>query len=359
MAWHYARTFLSEPLVMLCLIAALGACLAYLQEKKGYWGLLAGFALGLAVATRSFNLLVIPFFALYLFVTWWQNGRKVWEGLKLGILFSLPLLGWLLVILWWNWARFGTPFETGYGSEAESFNTPLFKGLYGLLFSPGKSIFLYNPVLIPALAGFPALWQRRFGPGLIFLTGGVVLVYLSGYSLWHDWHGGGVWGPRFLLPILPFLLLGAASLLELLTRLNFLFRGVNLLPLALTFLFTLSLILSLIVQLLSVVISYQIYATLYKDEIVFRNMVFNPPDSPIIKHFQSWVEGERPDFSPRFYHDTPFARFTGTFQSLSWLLFLGLLIFGLLVFLKLRRSNLEKEKEMVQFNRILTPLERA
>ncbi len=329
MAWHYARTYFSEPLVMLCLIVGLGASLAYRQDKQLRWAALAGFVLGLAVAARSFNLAIAPLFGIYLFVIWWQAGPKFGPGIKLGLSWGLPLLGWLLIIGWWNWARFGTPFETGYGSEAQAFDTPLVKGLYGELFSSGKSIFLYNPLLVLALAGIPALWRRKYGAGLLGLVGSISLVYLLIYGMWHDWHGGGVWGPRFLTPLLPLVLLTLAPLLQMLGELRYKQYWATLLLALIAFI---TIALSFGIQLLSIIINYQVYAAEYgKDDNLFQRVIFNPPDSPILKHLQLWQQADRPDFAPRFYHDTPFARFTGTFQSASWLLFLGLLSWALLV----------------------------
>jgi hypothetical protein len=305
--------------------------LAYEQDKRLRWAVLAGFGLGLAVATRSFNLAVVPVFALYLLVSWWREGHSLKLGGKLALAWGLPLAGWLGLILWWNWARFGTPFETGYGGELQNFDTPLLKGLYGQLFSPGKSLFLYNPVLLLAIAGWPFLWRSRLRRETALVGLAVSVIYILIYSMWHDWQGGGVWGPRFLVPILPLLLLPVAGLIQGLVDW---WQGKHRAGYFLALLSLLTIGLSFGVQLLGVVINYQVYAAVYKDEVIFRQMVFNPPDSPLIKHLELWQAGENPDFAPRFYHDTPFARLTGVWQSSFWLIFLGVLGFGLLVWLR-------------------------
>lgn len=338
LVWHYARTFLSEPLVMLCLTVALGATLAYNKEKRLGWAVLIGFSLGLAVATRTFNLAIVPFFVLYLLLDWWSSGPKLKPGIKLLVTWSAPFAAWLALVLWWNWARFGTPFETGYGGELQSFDTPLLKGFYGQLFSPGKSLFLYNPVLVLAVAGLPFVWRSRLKREITLLALLVSLVYVLLYSMWHDWQGGGVWGPRFLVPLLPLLLLPVAGLIEGLAE-SWQGKRPGVAGYCLTVLALLTVGLSFLVQLLGIVINYQIYATVYKDEAVFQQVVFNPPASPLLKHLELWQAGERPDFAPRFYHDTPFARLTGVWQSAFWLLFLGVLLFGGLNLLQLYLSK--------------------
>jgi len=65
-------------------------------------------------------------------------------------IFALPVLLFLALALGYNFMRFGSLFQTGYGGMAV-FSTPLLVGLYGLLFSAGKSLFLYAPIV--ALAG--------------------------------------------------------------------------------------------------------------------------------------------------------------------------------------------------------------
>ena len=60
-------------------------------------------------------------------------------------------------------ARFGTPFETGYGAQASpaAFTTPALVGLYGLLLSSGKGVAWFAPALWLAPRGW---WRRRGGP---------------------------------------------------------------------------------------------------------------------------------------------------------------------------------------------------
>jgi hypothetical protein len=113
------------------------------------------------------------------------------------------------LVLWHNAVRFGSPLDTGYSDEG--FTTPLYVGLYGLLFSPGKSIFLYAPVTLLSVPGLVHLWRRHWAEA--GLAGGVAMVTLVYYAVWWAWYGGWSWGPRFLVPALPFLVLPLGALL--------------------------------------------------------------------------------------------------------------------------------------------------
>jgi len=84
---------------------------------------------------------------------------------------------------------------------------PLWTGLRGLLFSPGKSLFLYAPWLALAVPGALLLHRSVGRHAAIFTLYPAITIVLYGMKL--VWHGGG-WGPRYLVPIVPFLSLAAA-----------------------------------------------------------------------------------------------------------------------------------------------------
>jgi hypothetical protein len=130
------------------------------------------------------------------------SGLIIWIA---GLLPGFALTGW------YNLVRFGTLFASGYGSEAFQFTTPLAEGLFGLLLSPGKSVFLYAPPLLLAFPGGFALW-RRGERTTVLVIAALFLSHLLLYARWGQWPGGGVWGPRFLLPVVAPVMVLAAGL---------------------------------------------------------------------------------------------------------------------------------------------------
>jgi hypothetical protein len=102
-----------------------------------------------------------------------------------------------------NDALFGDLFDFGYPAAAEggkrlnTFETPLLTGLHGLLFSKGKSIFVFAPLILLAIWEFPALWRRNRDLG--FVCGMGPLAYLLFYATYTQWEGGYCPGPRYLL----------------------------------------------------------------------------------------------------------------------------------------------------------------
>jgi hypothetical protein len=206
-AWPYARTFFSEPLAALLLLLAAERldALRSNSERPQRTLFVAGLAAGLLVATRVASGIALPLLGCYLLWLSWRARKCHWP-----LAWGLGLLPGFVLIGWYNLVRFGTPLASGYGSEADLFTTPLFYGLYGLLLSPGKSLFLYAPPLVLGFAGAFRL-ARKHTP-LLLLIYGLVLAHILLYARWGEWAGGGVWGPRFLLPIVALLLLPAAGL---------------------------------------------------------------------------------------------------------------------------------------------------
>jgi len=235
-AWPYARTFFSEPLAALLLLVAaeradaggqrLAAGRAGLQGGAGASAattrrasadfLCSGLAAGLLLATRIASGVALP--AVGLYVLW--HGLRAWRRADSPAAVLGPLVAWaagllpgLALVVWYNLARFGTPLATGYASEAELFTTPLGEGLYGLLLSSGKGVIWYAPPLLLALPGSWRLWRRGAGGrGAALLAWALFLGHLLLYARWGEWQGGGVWGPRFLLPVVAPLLALAAGL---------------------------------------------------------------------------------------------------------------------------------------------------
>ncbi|MEZ4865295.1 MAG: hypothetical protein R3C14_28555 [Caldilineaceae bacterium] len=232
-AWPYANHFFGEPLSALGLLACFYCLLSFRQTARWPWMAAAGCAAGLVVATVVAHLLLVALLALYWLLTLFVSpnqkflvggadevarptlGRipRLFIG---GSAFALPLLVTGALLLWYNSARFGNPFDTGYHFDSgEGFTAPLLQGLWGLLFSPYRGVFWYSPILILALVLFGAFVRRHWAEGLLVAALSLVLVGL--YSRWWMWWGGFAWGPRFLVPLTPFWILPLAPLVQRLT----------------------------------------------------------------------------------------------------------------------------------------------
>ncbi|QPJ64760.1 MAG: hypothetical protein G3M78_04900 [Candidatus Nitrohelix vancouverensis] len=205
-AWAYSEEFMSEPATALFLIGSAYFVSQTGSEKRSSALWIAGAFMAIALTCRIASIMALPGFLLFIL---WTARPSMLHRLADGARFFVPIIAAALLIGLYNEARFGSFTETGY----EHGLTPdLWGGLSGLLFSPGKSVFLYNPVLIAACFGLSALFRKR--AQLAFLLGWIVLSHLMLFSFWHSWYGGLSWGPRLLLCVIPFAVLPAGYLLE-------------------------------------------------------------------------------------------------------------------------------------------------
>lgn len=197
--------------------------------------------------------------------------------------FGLPIVASLIVIVWHNIARFGSVFDEGYLATDESFSTPLLTGLAGLLLSPGKSIFLYVPLTVLAVVGWRRFWKEQ--PATAALWSALVGITVVQTALWWAWWGGWSWGPRLLVPVLPFAVLSLGTIL----RQSHAAR-VAVLPFAVA---------GLVVALLGVLVDFNPYLA----ELIAQHpgerigtedsgVYFDPGLSPIIAHVRFLLNGE-------------------------------------------------------------------
>lgn len=236
LAWPYSKTFFSEPLFTLCLVICALGLLAYRQTSTTWrfaWLAVGAAGLGYALLTRISGATLVPLFVAY--AAWaalahpegaalravfrrdrtWLGAGWEKQAAAAALAFGLPLLMALGAILYHNWLRFDDVFNNGYagaGFENEGFTTPLHEGLAGLLLSPGKSLFLFVPLTALAVVAWPRFWRAQRANAALY--GALFLVTLVQTALWWAWWGGWSWGPRFLVPTLPFLILGLIPLLQ-------------------------------------------------------------------------------------------------------------------------------------------------
>jgi hypothetical protein len=208
----YSGYLFSEPLAGALLLAATLAAFGGGGAPSGRRAAATGLLLGAALLVRPTHALAVPVFALAVLAR--EGRRALWPVAVLGLIAAGALGGYL----GWNAYLFGDPLAFGYPEVAEggkrlnTFETPLARGLVGLLASPGKSVFVFAPVAVLGLAGLRRLARRD--RGLAVLAAGGPVVYLLVYAHYTQWEGGYSFGPRYLVPVIPFLLLGLGPALE-------------------------------------------------------------------------------------------------------------------------------------------------
>jgi hypothetical protein len=199
--WIYSRLYSGEGSQAALLAALLLCAHAAVETERRTWAALAGAAAGLALCAKTTFAVLLPMVLLAL-------PLRLWWAYLAGCLPGFVAWGAF------NALRWGAPWALGYGGGRDAdlgFATPLLSGLFGNFLSPGKSIFLYAPVLVLAPWGARALVKRR--PRFWFLAWAAPMVVLIMIlSRWWCWSGDFAWGPRLLVPLIPWMALPAHDL---------------------------------------------------------------------------------------------------------------------------------------------------
>lgn len=184
--WPYARTLFTEPYQ---LTLALGAYALALRRSQ-YTA--AGLLIALGVLMKpNFVLLALP-----LALQAWTKGelrRGLWG---LGVPVLLAGAGLMGLNDFMHGAPWRTPLKWRSGNPLE--------GMLGLLVAPTRGILLFAPAALVALAAWPRFLRERPHEGQVLLLAfGLFFLCVSSY---YTWAGGHCYGPRYAVPVLPFLL---------------------------------------------------------------------------------------------------------------------------------------------------------
>lgn len=228
-AWPYAKTLFREPFTMLLVVlvvysieqwrrlfteqdkrhwlwftAMLGVLVVALSSKEAVWMLLPTFALlalpsGFAIKVSQRQLIVVAVTAIVVVA---------------GLAFFLTNLDNLLNT---DTARYDLLEQAQKLPERipESWG-----GFSGFLFSPGRSVWVYAPIVILSLASPWLLPLTRWRESWLMLA--TLVLYALVYAALRGpvWYGGVGWGPRYMLPILPLLIVATLPGIKALFRYN-------------------------------------------------------------------------------------------------------------------------------------------
>lgn len=209
LAFSYSTTFYCHLPAACCsfLSFVLAMRIGYSRSsRKGMLAVLAGFAAASAVVIEPSALIMLAGVAGYLFCL--GEGRRYIPLFMLGCLPPGAVLGW------YNYVCFGHPLASSYNYsndmvmwkvEGKLFGLPDLRRFYQLLVSPYRGLFFTSPVLLMALPGLLFSLRRRQWVREVLLCALLSVAFFLFIAGFHAWHGGSAAGPRYLLPVFPFI----------------------------------------------------------------------------------------------------------------------------------------------------------
>ncbi|MBI3362122.1 MAG: hypothetical protein HY023_13545 [Chloroflexi bacterium] len=225
-AWPYSKNFFREPLTGLMLFATAYLLLRWRRAAEAdgrpalIWLVLATLVGGLSLLAKEAMLIALPVL-LVVFVPWSAirrgQGHMAWRivaAVAGAVLLAVGGLWFYQEVLRAGLERYSS--FSFWSLEHRQIDPALLPALVGFVASPGKSLFLYSPICALAfvpLAGRPTAGRRRIDAvwPLLLLTAFIVAYSLRRGELW--WGGTG-WGPRYMVPVTPFLIVAAAPVFE-------------------------------------------------------------------------------------------------------------------------------------------------
>jgi hypothetical protein len=223
---QYVQSAQENNLLLLLALCALWGVLRWQREDRARWAAFAGAACGFAILVRLPSVLETGVFLMFAVST--HSHRKRFLAAYLP-----PVAAALVLDRWYHWYRFGELFSTYMGifgrqfrpvggPAAFPFSYPFWKGFFGTFFSPDKSVFLFDPLLVVLVFVAAWTWRRMHlsvRHAIVWLAL-LLLLYTALYASYIDFGGDVAWGHRFVtLPVqllsllaVPLLLTFAGSL---------------------------------------------------------------------------------------------------------------------------------------------------
>ena len=224
--WPYSRTLFREPLTVLAYLVAFYALLRYRPPapRRLIWPVLLGTAMGMAFSIKQISIALAPALLLLVFVYEWQRGGSWRERVAPALAAGIPLAVCLLLGQLYHittlsgvttWAR--NIVDSGTNPQLSTLEPfRLLRGFLGITISPYKGVFWYSPVLLLGLIGTWPFLRRHLWEGLACWL--AIGAHIVGYSRYLYWSGGVAWGSRYMLVIIPFLVLLSAPVFAWLLR---------------------------------------------------------------------------------------------------------------------------------------------
>jgi hypothetical protein len=214
---HYTQNMMENNYILLLTLTGLTFQYEWLLGGDRRALLFGSLAIGANLLTRLTTGLDLLAVFLFLGLVSWFSGARGPELRSRFVRYAktaLPVYAvFVLLDRLYQYHRFGSLFTTYMGvfareqkmlnpalPSAYPFETPFHAGFFGALFTPGKSIFLFDPLLVLALVLCAVAW-RRFRPEIrayLIAFGVLLLAYICFYATFTVWSGDFAWGDRYV-----------------------------------------------------------------------------------------------------------------------------------------------------------------
>ncbi|MBN1430039.1 MAG: hypothetical protein JXB07_16840 [Anaerolineae bacterium] len=223
-AWPYAQTFFRDPLAGLLLFGSVFSLekwrKAFGAEKSQQWKwlVISIVVIICALLCKDVMLIALPALAVFAYpgsVHFKKHWRTI-VTIGIGLLSIIIVLGIVLFVLREQAGLAATRYRVFTWADKLVGGLPeAWKGVAGFWLSPGKGIWWYSPILFLAL-GAPFViphhrWRESWFPLALLMWFTIIYAGVKGPYVWS---GGAGWGPRYMVPMTPIMMLAAIPLID-------------------------------------------------------------------------------------------------------------------------------------------------
>jgi hypothetical protein len=214
---HYTQNMMENNYIQLLTLAGFAFQYRWLRTGNSRALLIGSAAFGLNLLTRLTTGLDLLGGPIFLFAVLWfehTNSRELWKHFLTYVRYTTPVYtAFLLMDRLYQFYRFGSFTDTylRYFTLEHRlvnpslpanfpFETPFHVGFFGALFTPEKSIFLFDPLLALAILISALAWKRLLPQVKAYLIASFILLlaYICFYGRYTVWSGDFAWGDRYV-----------------------------------------------------------------------------------------------------------------------------------------------------------------
>jgi hypothetical protein len=211
--WAYANTTYSVAPTIFFILVSFYFLKKFQQDNSKKSITVCSISLAMLFLIRPDNgLIIAPFFIMFIYDLTKKNKK-----IRNIIIFLIPLIiSYLItktvdVLNWGNNYWIKGSMTAQMSTVSEWLINPL-SGTFGLLFSPGFGLFIFTPILFTIFLGYSKFFSGNKKDTIFFISIISTLLLFYGSTFW--WYAGYSWSARYLLPIIPFMLIPIGIILE-------------------------------------------------------------------------------------------------------------------------------------------------
>jgi hypothetical protein len=214
---HYTQNMMENNYILLLTLVGFTFQYEWLKTGNRRALMIGSTALGLNLLTRLTTGLDLMAAAGFLLALLWLEGMRGKQLLEKTLEYAktaVPIYAvFLLADRFYQFHRFGSFFNTYmtvFGEQQRAmhpelppnypFEVPFHVGFFGALFTPEKSIFFFDPLLLLTILLVPLLWKKLNSTVKAYLITGFLLLfaYICFYARYTVWSGDSAWGDRYV-----------------------------------------------------------------------------------------------------------------------------------------------------------------